>query len=85
MESDVPKAGNAFVLAVANPDQPVTQGDDEETPPEDLEGRTTRTLRGVWCGHVEIEARSRDEALDIHADMAAEDILNQLIFNGIEE
>jgi hypothetical protein len=53
--------------------------------PAEVTGQGTRTFRARWCGHVEIEAQSKEEAFDIHADMAAEDILKQLIFNGIEE
>ena len=51
----------------------------------DLPGKETRTFRAAWYGHVEVEARTKEEALNIHADMAAENILKQLIFNGIEE
>ncbi len=85
MESDVPKAGDAAVPAAADPDQPVTQVGDDATTPEDLEAKETRTFRAVWCGHVAIEAQSKEEALDIHADMTAEKILKQLIFSCMEE
>jgi len=59
-------------------------GDDGTTPAQP-EGRETRTFRARWCGHVEIEAGTKDEALDIHGRMNAKDILDQLIFDGIEE
>jgi hypothetical protein len=85
IESDEAKSEDTCVLGVANPDQPALQGDDDATTPEDVEAKEIRTFRAVWCGYVEIEAQSKEQAFDIHANMAAEDILKQLIFNGIEE
>jgi hypothetical protein len=70
---------------VRNEDQEPAEEDDDNTTPENLEGKETRTFRARWCGHCEIEARTKEEAFDIHAHMAAEDILKQPIFNGIEE
>lgn len=65
--------------------KPTEETDADETTPEAPEGHETRTFRAVWCGHVEIEARNKEEAADIHADMTAEAILKQLIVDGIEE
>ena len=57
----------------------------QDTTSAQPEGRRDTTFRAQWCGHVEIEARSREEALGIHEKMNAEEILGQLIFDGIEE
>lgn len=50
-----------------------------------LDGNEKRSFRAQWCGHVEIEARTREEALDIHAAMTTKEILDQLVFDGIKE
>jgi hypothetical protein len=57
----------------------------DETRPQDLDGNEKRSFRAQWCGHVEIEARTKEEALDIHTKMAAQEILDQLVFDGIKE